>query len=283
MISDQEKSIGRRLRQFRETLRITRTQFAISIGISSESMASYEAGRARLPFGVFLDMVGKYQLNPFWLAGNDAMPMRVENLLENPKFIDMCKPFSRAQPFSAFLGILAGDKRKELEESQIENEEVREFFNKCRAAIFSIRNSDKPSHIKMQEANLISDKIRKALQALYSERDRRQAFQMDQTEKNLTVPKNDQNKDLTDTSNSGSVGFVQLPGLLERLNRLCSESGKMTELATFLKAPLPSVSRWLAGKREPGAEVTLKLLQWAQDQEKRKLPIQKAEKNENKT
>jgi len=62
----------------------------------------------------------------------------------------------------------------------------------------------------------------------------------------------------------------QLPNLLERLNRATRESGKMSALADYLKVPLASVSRWLSGKREPGGEIALKLLQWVEQQERQK-------------
>ena len=81
-----------------------------------------------------------------------------------------------------------------------------------------------------------------------------------------------ENKDLTDSESADKHSAVksQLPNLLERLNRATKETGKMSALAVFLKVPLASVSRWLSGKREPGGEITLKLLQWVEQQERQK-------------
>jgi hypothetical protein len=59
----------------------------------------------------------------------------------------------------------------------------------------------------------------------------------------------------------------QLRDLLADLNQLTKESGKKTELAAFLGAPLASVSRWLSGEREPGGEIALLLRRWADDPE----------------
>ena len=59
---------------------------------------------------------------------------------------------------------------------------------------------------------------------------------------------------------------AQLPELLGRLKEATSASGKKTELAVFLKAPLASVSRWLSGEREPGGEIALKMDAWATEQ-----------------
>jgi DNA-binding XRE family transcriptional regulator len=60
----------------------------------------------------------------------------------------------------------------------------------------------------------------------------------------------------------------QLDNLLAGLDRLVKEPGSKTALADFLGAPLASVSRWLSGKREPGREITLKMLRWVEQQER---------------
>jgi transcriptional regulator with XRE-family HTH domain len=61
-----------------------------------------------------------------------------------------------------------------------------------------------------------------------------------------------------------------LPAFLERMNKASSATGKKSELAKFLGAPLASVSRWLSGEREPGGEITLKMLHWVEQQERQK-------------
>jgi hypothetical protein len=78
-------------------------------------------------------------------------------------------------------------------------------------------------------------------------------------------------KDLTESETAPKHGGdvkAQLPELLERLKKATAQPGKKTALAKFLKAPLASVSRWLSGEREPGGEVTLKLLRWCEFQER---------------
>jgi transcriptional regulator with XRE-family HTH domain len=85
----------------------------------------------------------------------------------------------------------------------------------------------------------------------------------------LKAPSLDENILLTDASICAKLPPVksQLDNLLADLNRLTKESGKKTELAEFLGAPLASVSRWLSGEREPGGETTLRLLEWVQAEE----------------
>jgi transcriptional regulator with XRE-family HTH domain len=78
---------------------------------------------------------------------------------------------------------------------------------------------------------------------------------------------------LTDTATSENLPVnvkAQLPSLRDRLNHATKETGKMSALAEYLGVPLASVSRWLSGKREPGGEITLKLLHWVEQQERQK-------------
>jgi hypothetical protein len=77
---------------------------------------------------------------------------------------------------------------------------------------------------------------------------------------------------LTDSESLVKKSHVkpQLPNLLARLKAATKETGKMSALANFLDVPLASVSRWLSGNREPGGEVTLKLLRWVEQQERQK-------------
>jgi transcriptional regulator with XRE-family HTH domain len=74
MIPQREKEIGARLRAFRESLQIPRSRFAVSIGFGSERIASYEAGRAPLPYGVFKAVSNRYHINAQWLSTGQGSP-----------------------------------------------------------------------------------------------------------------------------------------------------------------------------------------------------------------
>jgi hypothetical protein len=76
-LTGRELEIGERLRTFRESKRIPRTSFALSIGIGGERMASYESGRVCLPFDVYQAINQKYFLNPIWLATGEGPPSAV--------------------------------------------------------------------------------------------------------------------------------------------------------------------------------------------------------------
>lgn len=62
---------------------------------------------------------------------------------------------------------------------------------------------------------------------------------------------------------------ARLPELIRHLKELTEgpeNRGKKTELAEFLGVPLSRVSNWLAQRKKPGGETTLRLLKWAEEQ-----------------
>jgi len=80
------------------------------------------------------------------------------------------------------------------------------------------------------------------------------------------------NHDLTsggDSLTSKSVKPV-LPKLIQRLNRATEARGSKVALAKWLGVHRQSVTDWLSEKVEPGGEITLRLLQWVEQQERQK-------------
>src|SRR5436190_1072759 len=65
---ERETAIGQRLREFRESQMIPRTRLAVAVNIGNERLASYETGRAPLPYAIFSRMMHRFQLNALWLA-----------------------------------------------------------------------------------------------------------------------------------------------------------------------------------------------------------------------
>jgi hypothetical protein len=57
------------------------------------------------------------------------------------------------------------------------------------------------------------------------------------------------------------------PELLGRLKRATAIRGRKAELARFLGVPAQRLYEWLAGRHVPGADVTLRILNWVRDQE----------------
>ncbi len=76
---------------------------------------------------------------------------------------------------------------------------------------------------------------------------------------------------LTERTESGNTQAVNaLKSLLNRLNRVTSRRGMKAQLAKDLNIPPASLSMWLSGSREPGGDVTLRLLHWVEQHEANK-------------
>jgi transcriptional regulator with XRE-family HTH domain len=88
--SEREKQICERLRQFRESLQIPRTRFALSLGVTEAALAGYELGRARIRYETFAAVQKRFLINPVWLATGE------ENLIHHnwtdEKFRAQVKP-----------------------------------------------------------------------------------------------------------------------------------------------------------------------------------------------
>jgi hypothetical protein len=69
---EREAAIGHRLRDFRESQMIPRTRLAVAVNIGNERLASYETGRAPLPYGIFSRLMRRFSLNPVWLATGES-------------------------------------------------------------------------------------------------------------------------------------------------------------------------------------------------------------------
>ena len=80
-----------------------------------------------------------------------------------------------------------------------------------------------------------------------------------------------QKQSLTNVTAEGYKESVQavIPKLIERLIKATKERGKKAELARWLGVPMPRITEWLSGKREPGGETTLRLLLWVEQQERK--------------
>src|SRR5579872_7448669 len=137
MASERERQVGKRLRQFREEERIPRTGFALEIGISTDRLANYEAGKARLPYPVYCRVASKFPINPVWLATGDGdpigpLPFHDPPGAENMSFLEVYQRFlsdpvhrdvyslrQRIDDFDCALILLSGhlERRKAMSQS----------------------------------------------------------------------------------------------------------------------------------------------------------------------
>jgi transcriptional regulator with XRE-family HTH domain len=70
-----------------------------------------------------------------------------------------------------------------------------------------------------------------------------------------------------------------MPKLIERLKRATAQRGSKTALAKWLGVHRQCVTDWLSGQ-EPGGEMTLRLLQWVELQERKQIKAQENAQND---
>lgn len=99
---EREKEIGRRLRAFRESKLIPRTRMAVVLGIGNERLASYESGRAPLPYDVFRRLAQHFQINPYWLNTGDTQPTGIT--FDDSSLVKILPPRARfTEVYDGFL------------------------------------------------------------------------------------------------------------------------------------------------------------------------------------
>jgi len=266
--SEQELEIGRRLRVFREHLKISRTAFALAIGIGSERLASYESGRAPLRYEVFSAVTKKFFLLPYWLGTGTTSPLGNE-AFDDSEFVDKIHP---KDLFSAvFDAVLRHPLSDQKYQATIQG----------RRAAWKIREiSDFLDSIPLETKRApwfgdVLDALGAANEALGEKiadelSDRRGPAQLIAKFRAAAncSPSQDKNP-LTEHSESSNVGGMKSPMkiLLGRLALVTEARGKKAALAKFLKVDPPRVSDWLRGNYEPSGEVTLRLLEWVAAEE----------------
>ena len=263
-MNQHEREICARFKLIRETLKMPERNFAKILFVTRDQVAGVEYGRSPLRFGIASSLSRATGCNLHWLAEGTG-PMKGSP--PNPDIMALISPrslFSAAWKTTLKKALKPGEKffgpswdgmdeslsvggASALEYSQ---EEITGYF----------KNLPPEFHWKF------FDQITKACRD-FEQMNRAKIIQLN------ACASSGKNNDLTDAATYKKLKAdmkKQLPSLLERLNQATKETGKMSALADYLKVPLASVSRWLSGKREPGGETTLKMLQWVEQQERQK-------------
>jgi transcriptional regulator with XRE-family HTH domain len=309
-LPDKERAVCARLREVRQHLRLTQTEFAVQIGISRERLASYEDARAPVRADVGLRACRQFVVSEKWLATgfmyseSKPVPLTAWEAHFTMDLIREFKPdqFKPRQPFGAAYQAYFSPKYEQLAKALLKRgshpfprivlnhaddlSAIKNAFDFCIctcsrmlgpqdqkrlffALIISARVLWQELSEQVEPRNESTD-FERALSTIESE-NAQEWFWGYQVVRALNPYWNPQRKRLLLTNVDESVKTApvksQLRDLLADLNQLTKESGKKTELAAFLGAPLASVSRWLSGEREPGGEIALLLRRWADDPE----------------
>lgn len=304
----EERAVCDRLRKFRESKGLTRAEFARLVGMDARLLASYEMAHSQLNYPAAFQILTRFpELNPEWLAGQgNIMVMLQPVTYHSPEetghgprtlFSFIYNEFLKARigrapgawlkyesaPFPEFrfsedvYGRLRAEAvfqswlRRWL--AKVSDEKGNEFLNALKRYVEGALLK------KRYGASRVSDEIwRERIAEVERLHLKYQAaFIGVGMASGIAKGKEREKKYLTDTATHATLQIVkpQLPSLLDDLNRMTKESGKMSELAAYLtkatrkRVPLASVSRWLSGKREPGGEITLLLRNWVEQLQER--------------
>jgi transcriptional regulator with XRE-family HTH domain len=274
-----ELLICRRLKIYREQCGLPRRLFARDAGIDVSSLIRIELGRLPLKYGVAAKITKVFNLNPLWLAYGEepatvGVPLLEPDALEisgNRLFSDVFAEHAAewreltaqiskfperkygthvhpADPKGRVVAeeLLRSDLRDWL--TEVPDDKFNDLVNRIRFAAFALVDPWPNG-----ESFAVIDARRKAME---KERE--------------AIRQRRQEIVLTKASTRGNIPLVRtLKGLLADARRLCAAKGKKTELAKALNVAPETVSRYLWGNREPGGDITLKLLKWVEEQERK--------------
>lgn len=274
-----EKAVCRRVAEVRRSLGLSQSEFAKELGIGRDGLSSIEIGRAPLRFELGDKICSAMAVTPWWLAegkeprewparivirANGPIPARMlfsaayKQFLKPGFDLDGPPPITPEQKAEWQLDQIAG------KESELIISLHRELLLPLiEFALNAYEDAGLPDHLR--------DVLRKGLAAVVKDFIERHISEISAARAVVPAGATAKNPhfDVDDSVNSAKVAGMASPfeRLLVRLNEAAGAAGKKTELATFLNAPLESVSRWLSDKREPGGDVTLRMLQWVEAQE----------------
>lgn len=240
--SEREIQIGQRLREFRESKRISRTAFALSIGIGSERLASYESGRVPLRCEVFLAIHRLYFLNPVWLATGQELPA-YEAAVDFGRQTIILQKWSFSEAYDRALRSWSETRDRIADGVAMK---IAESINRLLHYV-----DPKTGAIRMTSD--IAFRVRQLLGPLDS------------------ALENISHLGLTRASlkrKNACVKIRTLDQLRAALRAQTAEKGAKGLLARDLNVPQARVSEWLSGKKEPAGETTLRLLNWVEQPER---------------
>lgn len=259
-----------------------RARLARLIGFGAERLASYESGRAPLPYKVFTAIAKVLPINPVWLAcgGEEQADLGEPVALPSAEAL-------KAPANATFLDVFNGPVAKAMKRTKMPS--IGEItLRQINAARYSrwiqVIFRDVPFSLfrrldaEMQEALL-------DLVTRFPSDDEIKIFQMRLAYNNIgKTPTSERAfsllgdltlSELTQAATSAKgIGVQdQWHRLKQRIQKATSPPGGKSALAKFLGVDLTQLSKWLTDSksaREPGADYTLKMLQWVQQHESQK-------------
>jgi len=266
-VPERERQIGKRLRGFRDILRLSRVVMADELKIGVSSLASYEAGRVPMPFDVAQRIAGAFRLSLEWLAEGNGEP--VSEIILTPELkskVPARALFSEAYDRTIKPELVAeGSKGQSAFKAAVEaNPKAKKMMQS-----FRVVGVSKPQAKEMLSSlvNSTLDEIPTHLVWPYY----RQLCEV--SAKYLLWENGKESFTLRNASVTNTDVKALWPVLKKRLQAATADRGGKSALAQFLGVKVQAVSQWLTdneeSKREPGAETALRMLKWVEQQERK--------------
>jgi transcriptional regulator with XRE-family HTH domain len=277
-MSKAEVQICARVKQFREAGELSQSLFAEALNITRDKLASIEYGRTPLRFWVGRALCRQFNVSQAWLAEGLGNPQpKIEFAEEVERSIPPKTLFSRA--FAEYLlpklSIVQGGLIKRPVESisiqfltpagLAEDEHLGWILKRELGAIMD----DLPRELRIPFAKSVVAAVAR-FGEMHGMGGRIRSLVRLFVQTYGSVP-GEEKEGLTKIIEFGNnAGVKQIwDAFLKRLNDATAEHGMKSRLAKFMGVPLPNVSQWLSGDREPSGETTLRLLQWVEQEERK--------------
>lgn len=264
-----EKQVARRLRERRRALDLSQSALAEKIGITRDRLASIEMGRVRLRLGIALKVADASRTSLAWLAEGFGPqlfyiplgPEILQTLTDSKPFLEQYDRWLKLLFHEKISGVTPGKPifqplTKEVRQNiklglmgtTVKN--VAETLPRIVTAFLSCC----PPELKGDFLARINQAMREFNQKYYREL---KEFNRAQTG---AVQKKDLNMDSLKGKSDAMQSEIQK--LISKVKEKAAQPGAKSELARELGVSPARISEWLSGKKEPGGEYALRLLNW---------------------
>lgn len=273
-----ELQVSERLRESRDRLRLSQSEFAAQVGINRQRLASYEEGRAPLRFDLALRICRQFIISEQWLATGEGDARAVMDLGAERLVSRIPADTSFAKAYDDYLGerysqlVIENDGSLRLSIHPGDNfPYIKNLFLFMVERWSSLLREDEIAIFLMQLINVGVEIVRVRVQTGKLP-DLKNVIDENGDEyiAGLSEPATKKER-LTKaaTTVSGSDMQGKWPALKRQLQAATEKTSK-SELAKFLKVDLTRVSQWLTdakSQREPGAEYALQMQDWLRRQQ----------------
>lgn len=264
LINELEREICGRVREIRKRASLSQKEFANVLGLTRAQVAALDMTWYPLRYGAADRLCQRFNICQRWLAtGLDPARGYVEIRPEIAIGIGARELFSAAYERNIAHSVkLAVRANEELERALASDPQAADKIRENQLYNLALMWFSRiPPHLYQAYFGALM-----AASSEFYQKHKREIPLQSQ----VRIVENNDKKDLTQSASVVKYAPVKatFPSFLARLNRATEETGKKSQLAEYLGAPAASVSRWLSGQREPGGEITLKMLRWVELQER---------------